>query len=149
MVKMFLDYNSTTKRNQISRLTQPGWTDFWVELGRCSIRLSNIHNIVVQFKQQRVLDSRKQTHVLLFRKSDFLIFKVSNSNMPQIFFRKKTFLFVVRMSWNFVRIHDLGFHESSKISANSDNKQKSFVPKKKLRHVTIRDFKKQKIRFSE
>jgi hypothetical protein len=42
--------------------------------------------------------SREQKHVLLFRKSDFLIFKVSNSNMPQIFFRNKTFLFVVRIS---------------------------------------------------
>ena len=37
--------------------------------------------------------------MLLFRKSDFLIFKVSNSNMQQIFFRNKTFLFVVQMSW--------------------------------------------------
>ena len=34
-------------------------------------------------------------------------------------------------------------------SAHLDNKQKSFVPKKKLRHVTIRDFKNQKISFSE
>ena len=34
---------------------------------------------------------------------------------------------------------------SSFFSAYSDNKQKSFVPKKNLRHVTIRDFKNQKI----
>jgi hypothetical protein len=30
-----------------------------------------------------------------------------------------------------------------------DNKQKSFVPKKNLRHVSIRDFKKQNFSFSE
>ena len=29
--------------------------------------------------------------------------------------------------------------------AHLDNKQKSFVPKKNLRHVTIQDFKNQKI----
>ena len=34
-------------------------------------------------------------------------------------------------------------------SAHSDDKQKRFVPKKKLRHVTIQDFKNQKIWFSE
>ena len=32
-----------------------------------------------------------------------------------------------------------------KISADSDNKQKSFIPKKNIRHVSIRDFKKSKI----
>ena len=37
-----------------------------------------------------------QKHVLLFRKSEFLFFKVSNTNMPQFFFRNKTFLFAVR-----------------------------------------------------
>ena len=31
------------------------------------------------------------------------------------------------------------------ISKRSNDKQKSFVPKKNMRHVTIRDFKKQKI----
>ena len=31
------------------------------------------------------------------------------------------------------------------ISKSSNDKQKSFFPKKKNRHVTIRDFKKQKI----
>ena len=36
----------------------------------------------------------------------FLFFKVSNTDMPKFFFRNITFLFVVRMSWNFVRIHD-------------------------------------------
>ena len=42
--------------------------------------------------QEWVPYSPKQKHVLLFRKSDF--FKVSNTNMPHIFFRNKTFLFV-------------------------------------------------------
>ena len=35
------------------------------------------------------------------------------------------------------------------ISKRSNDKQKSFVPKKNMRHVSIRDFKKQKIWFSE
>ena len=35
------------------------------------------------------------------------------------------------------------------ISKRSNDKQKSFVPKKKYRHVIIQDFKKQKIWFSE
>ena len=35
-------------------------------------------------------------HLLLFRKSDFLYFKVSNSNMQILFFWKKTFFFVIR-----------------------------------------------------
>ena len=39
--------------------------------------------------------SCKKKHVLLFRKSDFLFFKVSNSNMSKFFFRKKTFLFLI------------------------------------------------------
>ena len=75
--------------------------------------------------------------MLLSRKSDFLFFKVSNTNMPQFFFMNKTFLFVkleFLLNWDFVNPH--------KISAHSDNKQKSFVPKKNMRHVTIRDFKK-------
>ena len=39
-------------------------------------------------------------------------FTVSNSN-KLLFFRNKTFLFVVRISWNFVRIHKIPNHESS------------------------------------
>ena len=35
------------------------------------------------------------------------------------------------------------------ISAHSDNNKKNFVPKKNMHHVTIRDFKKQKIWFSK
>ena len=38
--------------------------------------------------------SRKQKHVLLFRKSEILRFKVLFTNMLYVFFRKKTFLFV-------------------------------------------------------
>ena len=34
-----------------------------------------------------------------------------------------------------------------KISAHLDNKQKCFVPKKNIRHVSIRDFKKKKNHF--
>ena len=41
------------------------------------------------------------------------------------------------------------FMNPHKISANSDNEQKSFVPIKKFWHVSIRDFKKSKILFSE
>ena len=41
------------------------------------------------------------------------------------------------MIWDFMNPH--------KISAHSDNKQKSFIPKKNMRHVSIRDFEKQKI----
>ena len=49
-----------------------------------------------KFAKIKIPYSREQEHVLLFRKSDFLFFKVSNSNMPQFFFRNKTFLFAVR-----------------------------------------------------
>ena len=35
------------------------------------------------------------------------------------------------------------FMNPRKISANSDYKQKNFIPKKNMRHVIIRDFKKQ------
>ena len=38
--------------------------------------------------------SGEQKHVLLFRKSELLFFKVSNTNMPNLFFRNKTFLFL-------------------------------------------------------
>ena len=57
--------------------------------------------------------SREQKHVLLFRKSEILHFKVSITNMPHIFFRNKTFLFVKIESWNFQHLYDLGFHETS------------------------------------
>jgi hypothetical protein len=57
--------------------------------------------------------SREQKHVLLFRKWEILFFKVSNSNMPHISFRNKTFLFVVQMSWNFQHLIILGFRGSS------------------------------------
>ena len=50
----------------------------------------------------------KQKHVLLFRKSEFLFFKVFNTNMP-LFFRNNTFLFLKIESWNFQHFIDLGF----------------------------------------
>ena len=52
-------------------------------------------------KNSRLPNSPEQNHVLLFRKSEFLFFKVSNTNMRQIFFRNKTFLFLKLESWNF------------------------------------------------
>ena len=48
--------------------------------------------------------------MLLFRKSDFLQSRIVTR---RFFFRNKTFLFVVRMSWNFVGIHEIPNHESS------------------------------------
>ena len=48
--------------------------------------------------QFTLLYSRKQKHVLLFRKSEILFFKVSITTMPNIFFRNKTFLFLTIMS---------------------------------------------------
>ena len=45
--------------------------------------------------------SLKQKYVLLFRKSDFLFFKVSNTNKPQIFLETKLLLFLKLESWNF------------------------------------------------
>ena len=41
-----------------------------------------------------IVASTNRSYYLLFRKSDFLFFKVLKSNMP-IFFRKKTVLFVI------------------------------------------------------
>ena len=68
------------------------------ELGNS--KLERLLETVKRFKGKFYIPySREQKHVLLFRKSDFW-FLVSNSNMPQFFFfRNKTFLFVVRMSW--------------------------------------------------
>ena len=57
--------------------------------------------------------SREQKHVLLFRKSEILLFKVSIPNMPHIFFMNKTFLFLKIQSWNFQHLIDLRFRESS------------------------------------
>ena len=86
--------------------------------------------------------------MLLFRKSEnqiFLIFKVSNSNMPQFFFRKKTFLFVVRfLRYSGYLTNTSCVCQVSFFSVHLDNKQKNFVPKNNLWHVTIRDFKNQK-----
>ena len=48
--------------------------------------------------------SREQKHVLLFRKSEILHYKVAVTNIPHSFFRIKTFLFVEIESWNPVGI---------------------------------------------
>ena len=48
------------------------------------------------------------------------LFKVSITNMSEMFFRNIFFVFKI-MSWNFHNLIILGFRESSKISANSDN----------------------------
>ena len=45
--------------------------------------------------QQAKLIKVKMKHAVLFRKSEFLLFKVLITNMTHIFFRNKTFLFVV------------------------------------------------------
>ena len=69
--------------------------------------------------------------MLLFRKSDFFIFKVSNSNMQQSVFLNKTFLFFVQMSWKKIYLtNTLCVCQVAGISKRSNNKQKSFVPKK-------------------
>ena len=44
--------------------------------------------------EKKVPYTREQKHVLLFRKSDFLFFKVSNTNMRHIFFLGIPFFFV-------------------------------------------------------
>jgi hypothetical protein len=59
---------------------------------------------------QKILYSRKQKHVLLFRKSDFLFFKVSNTNnMPIFYLGKKLFclsldLLDIKATW---KTHDV------------------------------------------
>ena len=57
-------------------------------------KISILKKYKISISHQDVPYSREQKHVLLFRKSDFLFFKVSNTNMAHIFFRNKTFLFV-------------------------------------------------------
>ena len=71
--------------------------------------------------------------MLLFRKWDFLIFKVSNSNMPQFFFRKKPFLFVVQMSWKkWYLTNTWCVCQVAGISKRSNDKQTSFFFLKKI-----------------
>ena len=43
------------------------------------------------FQRSFIPYSRKQKHVLLFRKSEIWLFKVSITSMPHTFFRNKTF----------------------------------------------------------
>ena len=50
--------------------------------------------------------------MLLFRKSDFFIFKVSNSNMPQFFFGAK--LFCLLSEWNRV-VRTVGYKVNLKL----------------------------------
>ena len=45
------------------------------------------------FQRSFIPYSRKQKHVLLFRKSEIWLFKVWITNMPHIFFWNKSFLF--------------------------------------------------------
>jgi hypothetical protein len=52
--------------------------------------------------KSNLLYSHKQKHVLLFRKSEILLFIVSITNMPEYFFRNKTFLVLKIESWNFL-----------------------------------------------
>ena len=51
------------------------------------------------------------------------------------------------MSWNFVRIHDLRFHESSQNFSQFWLQKKVLFLKKNMRHVSIREFEKQKSDF--
>ena len=76
--------------------------------------------------------------MLLFRKSENQIFLFLKSGIETcaIFFRNRTFLFVIR-----------SLRYSGYLTNTSNDKEKSFVPKKKLRHVTIRDFKNKKSDF--
>ena len=86
--------------------------------------------------------SREQKHVLLSRKSDFLIFKVSNSNMPQIFLGTK--LFCLLSKWAEKKRYLTNTWcvcQVAGISKRSNDREKSFFPKKN-RRVTIRDCKK-------
>ena len=55
------------------------------------------------------------------KQSDFLFFKVSNTNMPHIFYRIKTFLFVKIESWNFQHLIVWDFVNPHKFSAHLDN----------------------------
>ena len=64
-----------------------------------SFDMNSLQQAASQSYKSQVPYSREQKHVLLFRKSEILLFKVSITNMPHIFFRNKTFLFVVQMSW--------------------------------------------------
>ena len=57
--------------------------------------------------------SREKKHVLLFRKSEICLFKVSITNTAAYFFRNKTFFFLKIESWNFQHLIDLEFRESS------------------------------------
>ena len=61
---------------------------------------------VILITENQVLYSREQKHVLLFRKSKILLFKVSITNMPEYFIRNKTFLFLKIESWNFQHLID-------------------------------------------
>jgi hypothetical protein len=69
--------------------------------------------------------------VFLFRKSDFLFFKVLNSNMP-IFFRKKTLLFVIRsLRYSGYLTNTSCVCQVAGISKSSNHTKQSLFPKKK------------------
>ena len=61
--------------------------------------------------------SREQKHVLLFRKSEIWFLKSWLLTCLNIFFRNNFVLFLKIESWNFQNLIDLGFRESSQISA--------------------------------
>ena len=79
--------------------------------GRFDINLvTSVHTAIASFNLLYICE---QKHMLLFRKSKSVLFKVSITIMPHIFFRNKTFLFFKIKSRNFQHLIDFEFLDSS------------------------------------
>ena len=92
-----------------------------------------------------ILYSREQKHVLLFRKSEIWLFKVSITNMPHVFFRYKTFLFFKIENWNFQNQFEKEFCETSQ----SFNSIRQPIEKMKITIVWISWMSGNFVRFHE
>ena len=122
-----------------------------IEVGECKTFPENWDGKApsVELSWPTYLDQRLRPKLYFFRNKTFLFFKIESWNFQHVFekefcetsqnfnsfssFRRflfSVFLFVVWLSWNFVRFHEILLKQMLKISVFYLEKQKSFIPKK-------------------